>query len=380
MRLKEIETRLAELRDELEQDDANLEEINVEIDNLIEERANLVQQEEKQQRAKEINTVLNESKLVRSFVPETEKVYDESSPEYRNAFYKQLAKKEDAMGNVVPLFGEMTDEEKRAFTFTTQNTPILLPTSTKNMILELVESSNAILADLDINRFLAPYKVPRHIEIVAGDAQQMAEDAVPEGEEDKFDAVELIGVDFKKGIEVTANMKMQSISAFENWIVKHIIARLNHAANQYVYEQIDKGLADENKITTEAGVTANDLLTALSKVRGGNVKIYTGRKVIFTDLATIKDGQDRQIFYHEASNPLERGVIHGAVVKEDSSLPENVMYIGAPETIEANMFEEPNVVAMPQKGRMTWYDGFMKFDAALLDPKGFVKVTITPSV
>lgn len=380
MRLKEIETRLAELRDELEQDDANLEEINVEIDNLIEERANLVQQEEKQQRTKEINTVLNESKLVRSFVPEAEKVYDESSPEYRNAFYKQLAKKEDAMGNVVPLFGEMTDEEKRAFTFTTQNTPILLPTSTKNMILELVESSNAILADLDINRFLAPYKVPRHIEIVAGDAQQMAEDAVPEGEEDKFDAVELIGVDFKKGIEVTANMKMQSISAFENWIVKHIIARLNHAANQYVYEQIDKGLADENKITTEAGVTANDLLTALSKVRGGNVKIYTGRKVIFTDLATIKDGQDRQIFYHEASNPLERGVIHGAVVKEDSSLPENVMYIGAPETIEANMFEEPNVVAMPQKGRMTWYDGFMKFDAALLDPKGFVKVTITPSV
>lgn len=58
------------------------------------------------------------------------------SEEYRRAWLKNMA-----VRNGVPLLGEMSKEERAAFMATTANTPAVVPTTTMNRIIELVESS-----------------------------------------------------------------------------------------------------------------------------------------------------------------------------------------------------------------------------------------------
>lgn len=383
-RLKEIEKRMAQIRGEAQAEDADIDALNKELDELLEERKSILEKEENRKNL--MNKVIQNGRTVRNFIEdegEAEEEFDDSSPEYRTAFLKKIAVRQSADGTVIPMFGELTEREKRAFTFTTQNSTAVVPKATANKIVELVKSSSALYSDLNINRFSMPYSVARHIAIAEGDAEQLAEDVVPAEEKDTFDKIDIVGVDFKKGAKISQNMMIQSLDAFEMWLVNHIVKRLIHAANRYIYTVLDdttKGMKADQKFVTQNGLTDNDLLKYLGEVTGGNVRIYANRKTIFTYLATIREGDtsNKQLFFLPNEDPLVRGIIHGAMVKEESSLADNIMYIGAPEEIEANEFEEANVVAMPEKGRMTWFDGFMKFDCGLLDPEAFCKVTITP--
>ncbi len=384
-RLKEIEDRMAQIRGEAQLEGADIDALDKELDELIEERKTILDKEES--RKSLMNKVIQNGNTVRAFSKdegETEETFDYSSPEYRTAFLKKIAVRQQADGTIIPMLGELTEREKRAFTFTTQNSSAVVPKATANKIVELVKSSSALYSDLNINRFNMPYSVARHIAIEEGDAAKLNEDAVPAEEKDTFDKIDIVGVDFKKGAKISQNMMIQSLDAFEMWLVNHIVKRLIHAANGYIYTVLDdtvKGMKAAQKFTTKAGLTDNELLKYLGAVTGGNVRIYANRKTIFSYLATIREGEtsNKQLFFMANEDPLVRGIIHGAMVKEEASLADNIMYIGAPEEIEANEFEEANVVAMPEKGRMTWFDGFMKFDCGLLDPEAFAKVTITPA-
>ncbi len=384
-RLKEIEDRMAQIRGEAQLEGADIDALDKELDELIEERKTILDKEES--RKSLMNKVIQNGNTVRAFSKdegETEETFDYSSPEYRTAFLKKIAVRQQADGTIIPMLGELTEREKRAFTFTTQNSSAVVPKATANKIVELVKSSSALYSDLNINRFSMPYSVARHIAIEEGDAAKLNEDAVPAEEKDTFDKIDIVGVDFKKGAKISQNMMIQSLDAFEMWLVNHIVKRLIHAANGYIYTVLDdtvKGMKAAQKFNTKAGLTDNELLKYLGAVTGGNVRIYANRKTIFSYLATIREGEtsNKQLFFMANEDPLVRGIIHGAMVKEEASLADNIMYIGAPEEIEANEFEEANVVAMPEKGRMTWFDGFMKFDCGLLDPKAFAKVTITPA-
>lgn len=384
-RLKEIEDRMAQIRGEAQLEGADIDALDKELDELIEERKTILDKEES--RKSLMNKVIQNGNTVRAFSKdegETEETFDYSSPEYRTAFLKKIAVRQQADGTIIPMLGELTEREKRAFTFTTQNSSAVVPKATANKIVELVKSSSALYSDLNINRFSMPYSVARHIAIEEGDAAKLNEDAVPAEEKDTFDKIDIVGVDFKKGAKISQNMMIQSLDAFEMWLVNHIVKRLIHAANGYIYTVLDdtvKGMKAAQKFTTKAGLTDNELLKYLGAVTGGNVRIYANRKTIFSYLATIREGEtsNKQLFFMANEDPLVRGIIHGAMVKEEASLKDNIMYIGAPEEIEANEFEEANVVAMPEKGRMTWFDGFMKFDCGLLDPEAFAKVTITPA-
>lgn len=384
-RLKEIEDRMAQIRGEAQLEGADIDALDKELNELIEERKTILDKEES--RKSLMNKVIQNGNTVRAFSKdegETEETFDYSSPEYRTAFLKKIAVRQQADGTIIPMLGELTEREKRAFTFTTQNSSAVVPKATANKIVELVKSSSALYSDLNINRFSMPYSVARHIAIEEGDAAKLNEDAVPAEEKDTFDKIDIVGVDFKKGAKISQNMMIQSLDAFEMWLVNHIVKRLIHAANGYIYTVLDdtvKGMKAAQKFTTKAGLTDNELLKYLGAVTGGNVRIYANRKTIFSYLATIREGEtsNKQLFFMANEDPLVRGIIHGAMVKEEASLADNIMYIGAPEEIEANEFEEANVVAMPEKGRMTWFDGFMKFDCGLLDPEAFAKVTITPA-
>ena len=95
------------------------------------------------------------------------------SPVYRRAWLKNMAVRDG-----VHLFGELTQEERAAFTVTTANTGAVVPTQTMNRIIELVESMSPMYDDANKTNMTMGFGVPRHKAIVQGDAKGVAEAAV----------------------------------------------------------------------------------------------------------------------------------------------------------------------------------------------------------
>ena len=297
------------------------------------------------------------------------------SPEYRTAWLKKMAVRDG-----VALFGELTEAENRAYTHTTANTGAVVPTAVMNRIVELVESNYPIYADATKDSMVSGFQIPRHTAIAAGDAAATNEGAANSDEQDTFDYLPLSGVEIKKHIVISRKMKWQSISAFEDWVVKHIAERIGVAKETRILSQLNDatyGIAAANIQTgvecSDAGIRAN-----LSLVRGTGAKvIYANAYTIWNILAAIHDDAGNKAFIPSPqSDPVTKGVVYGYTVKEDSNLADKVMYAGAPSLILANNFEDLFINrAMDPKTFEDIIAGYSLFDAGLEHPQGFVKVT-----
>ena len=297
------------------------------------------------------------------------------SAEYRTAWLKKMAVRDG-----VALFGELTDAENRAYTHTTANTGAVVPTEVMNRIVELVESNYPIYADAEKSNMVSGFQIPRHSAIAAGDAAATNEGVANSDEQDTFDYLPLSGVEIKKHIVISRKMKWQSISAFEDWVVKHIADRIGVAKETRILSQLNDatyGIAAANIQTgvecSDAGIRAN-----LSLVRGnGNKVIYANAYTIWNILAAIHDDAGNKAFIPSPqSDPVTKGVVYGYTVKEDSNLADKVMYAGAPSLILANNFEDLFINrAMDPKTFEDIIAGYSLFDAGIENPLGFVKVT-----
>ena len=224
------------------------------------------------------------------------------------------------------------------------------------------------------------FQIPRHTAIAAGDAAATNEGVANSDEQDTFDYLPLSGVEIKKHIVISRKMKWQSISAFEDWVVKHIADRIGVAKETRILSQLNDatyGIAAANIQTgvecSDAGIRAN-----LSLVRGTGAKvIYANAYTIWNILAAITDGAGNKAFIPSPqSDPVTKGVVYGYTVKEDSNLADKVMYAGAPSLILANNFEDLFINrAMDPKTFEDIIAGYSLFDAGIENPLGFVKVT-----
>lgn len=212
-RMKEIEARLSEISAELENDGADIDALELEVRNLKTEKAE-IEKAEKRNRVKDAVSQGSAGEVVKRFHSDmgTEKRYDASSPEYRSAWLKNLAV--DAKGN--KIFGDMTKEERAAFTFTTANTGEVVPTEILNRIVTLIDNDSPIYDDSYKTNFRYGFSVPRLTDIAAGDAKNVSEGAANDDEQDNFDSIDLPGVEIKKHIVMSRKMQFQSIQAFED--------------------------------------------------------------------------------------------------------------------------------------------------------------------
>ena len=315
--------------------------------------------------------------IIMSNMPETQekRTYDASSPEYRSAWLKEMA-----VRNGVHLFGEMTEEERTAFTHTTANTGSVVPTAIMNRIVELVESNYPIYADASKDSMISGFGIPRHKTIEQGDAAATSEGVANDDEQDTFDLLPLSGVELKKHIVISRKMKWQSIQAFEDWMVKHISERIGVAKEGRILAQLvdaTYGIAAANIAT---GVEASDanIRAKLGLVRGtGNKVLYANAYTIWNIIAGINDGAGNKAFIPSPqADPVTKGVVYGYTVKEDNNLSDKVILAGAPGLILANNFEDLFINhAMDPKTFEDIVAGYSLFDAGLENPLGFVKVT-----
>ena len=192
MRIKEIEARLAAIKQEIEQRGdamtaAEIDALEKETTQLTEERAGLIAAAEKRNGILD-NIAKGAGVVIRTFQQTdnnrgaTTPDNPSATPEYRSAWLKNIA-----VRSGISLLGDMSAEERAAFTATTANSAAVVPPATLNMIIDLVESMSPMLEDAEHSGMTSGFGVPRRKSIKAGDAKGVAEGTANDDEENEFD-------------------------------------------------------------------------------------------------------------------------------------------------------------------------------------------------
>lgn len=379
MMASELDTATEEIRSHMDDQDADLANFSEALDWINERRQQLADAETRRQElanriAAGAGTVLRRS----AATPAAQTEYNAGSPEYRRAYLKNLAVRDG-----VHLFGEMSPEERQAFTFLTSNSQPVVPTEMMNRIVELVESQYPMYQDATKSYMTSGFQIPRHKAINQGDAAATQEAVANDDEQDTFDLLDLAGVEIKKHLVISRKMKWQSLDAFGAWVEQHIAERIGVAKERQILTRLDAvatGIAAANVVTavptTDAGIRG-----ALAKIRGTGAKVvYANNLTIWNIFAGINDGAGNKAFIPSpTADPTSTGVLYGFKVREDMNLADNVAYFGIPRYLLANDFETLFLNhALDPKTFEDIVGGYSLFDAGLENPLAFVKVTFAP--
>lgn len=389
-----VEQRMAQIRTEMNDPNADIDALSGEVDALEERRNALRQQAEARSHlASRIasgqtgNPIRNLNTLTPNAEPEQR--YTISSPEYRTAWLKNLA----VRSNGQRIFGELTEVEQRAFTFATteQGLAPLVPTDIMNRIVELVESDSPMLDDAEVTSMTRGFGVPRHKSIDAGDAKGVPEGTANEDEEDTFDLITMDGIEIKKHVVITRKMQFQSISAFEDWLVTHLSDRIRVAKERLIMARLDGTAPEAGDAMPITAIAAENVLTgqgyddaairaifAKIKTRGAKV-VYANNATIWNKFAGMESTKGDKLFTPNSMvDPIVQGRMYGAEVKVDDNLPDNVAYFGVKKAVKANNFDDLTIhSAIEPKTMNTIITAYALFDAALEHPESFVKATFT---
>ena len=368
-RIKEIEKRLAAIRQEAQQEGADLDALTKEANELQTERNALLETAEKR------NNLLKQvaggelGTVVRTAPEENpkEKRYGADSPEYRTAFLKNLAGK------------ELTVEERAAFTHTTANTANVLPTTMLNQIWDLVSKQHCIMGDITLYRTGTILEVVKHTAIAAGKAGKVSENAAATDEQNTFAKVTLSGNDFAKTVKISYAMAAMSIDALEAYLVNEISAQLGEALADDVISTVKTGVAAANKVTTASTteVTYKELVKAFGLLeRATAINIYVNYATLYNQLVSMTDTTGRPLFQPNMQAGA-MGVLLGGTVKIEESLGAGEILIGDSKKIVYNMVQDIMVETDRDIGTHTHiYSGYARGEGALIDDKAFSLVTL----
>lgn len=383
MTIEQINARLAEIRTLCDDPNADLDALTKEAKELIAKRNQLNAAIEQRNSLRNMvaggagDLIAGQSFPAGGTAHQAEQ-RGRDSMEYRNAWLRHMAR--DNQGNM--LLGDMTVEERAAFTFTTANTGAVVPTMILEQIVELIRSTSPLLADSTPSNFTRGFGVPRHKSIKAGDAEVTAEGAAPANdEEDVFDLLPLDGEEIKKTIEMSKKMQIQSIEAFATWISTNLAERIRAAKERLIIVRLEDeavGIAAGNK--PAAAALSDDLVrSAFALLDANGVRsVYANSATIWNKIAGLTNEKGEKLFVpNSMEDPVVQGRIYGAAVKLDTEVPDNVVYIGVGKSILTNDFDELEVVpSVEPKTLKRIYTGYSLFDAGLSNPKAFAKLTL----
>lgn len=303
MRIKEIEARLAAIKQEIEQRGAEMtaaeiDALEQETSQLTEERAGLIAAAEK--RSGILNTIAQGAGVVsRSFTQQT--VTEENddpvaSPEYRSAWLKQLRR--------LPL----SDAEKRAYSNVTGAGAEVIPTQTANEIISKIKTLAPMLNEVTLLHVKGAVKFA--VEGTNNDAAIHAENAAITAAADTFTTVTLTGYEIIKLVQISDTVMTMSIAAFESWIVNMLseaIARkiedlLINGTGTNQPKGIDKAntWGDTNSVSVgaSASLTAANVQALIGLLNAGydrNAKFAMSKKTLFTDFMPLQDNSKNHI-------------------------------------------------------------------------------------
>ena len=374
-RLKEIETRMAEIKSEVDSiDDINkVEELNKEVEALREERKLIEETQKHENIAKELEEKsLKATEIVIENKEEkkmNEKRFDLSSKEYRSAWAKKL------MGLSEDKF---TEDELRALgdavttTATTfvassadaqgvNNGGLFIPTSVRTELLDLISEQSPIFND--IRKLQVSGNIDLPYLYSADDANWYAEltDTVNEGME--FKNLQLTGWELAKDIVITWKLEEMAVESFIAFILDELAQKMGKALiNAVIYGDgnnkptgITNGLVP---ITT--GTTVIERI--LNTYKGLSADARVGAKVYISTNVNLE-----VVSYKDQNNnyPFLAGVpsVSGFKIEVDPYLTNDDIVAGNMRNYILNEVTAPRVdKEKTVKGRKTIYGGYAIYD------------------
>ena len=327
MRLDEINTRLAAIQTELETATGEqLTALEAEVAQLTAERQQLMNEAQTRQQLRAnvaaglVGTV-TEHHEEETNMPNT-RTFTLDSEEYRSAFLRNLRGE------------DMSDVERRAFTFLTTNTAAPLPTVMQNRIIDLIGEEHPIVADVDTLASGTSISIPVATSIAA-DAGKTAEGATANEMEITMSNVELSGDDYTANIELSYKMAAMAIPAFETYLVGKIAERLGAKLAEGIVAEIKAKVAAGNKF--ETGINYANICAgfgALKRVK--KPVVYGTREAVFNKLVGMVDSNKRPIFQQPITAEAA-GHLLGAVIKYEDAVGAGELLIGDPKKYLQNV-------------------------------------------
>lgn len=289
-----------------------------------------------------------------------ERTFTAASEEYRSAFLRYLRGE------------DMSDVERRAFTFLTTNTAAPLPEVMQNRIIDLIGEAHPIVADVYTMASNAAITIPVAKSIDA-DAGKTDEGAASNELQITFDDINLSGEDYTANVKMSYKMRNMAIPAFEDFLVTKIAERLGSKIAAGIVANIKAGIAEANNIAT--GVNYANICAGFGELkRVGTVIVYGTRKGVYNKLVGMVDGNKRPIF-QQPITAAAAGAILGAVIKFDDAIGDTELLIGDPKKYLQNVVAP--VVIESDKDLDTHqfvYSGYTCQEGVLTDDKAFAVV------
>lgn len=369
---------LTEIRSRMNDEDADLANLDQAVD-WIEERRTALREAEQRRAQLRSRIAGGEGAVVRSLnMDNSPRTYSADSPEYRTGLLRHL------------LGQEMSREERDAVTYvattgdTTNGAANVLPTTMLNSIWDLMEEQHAILGDITMYRTGTIMEIAVRTGITQGDAATVNENAANDDEINTFAKVTLSGKDFSKHVELSYAMQRMSLDAFEAFLVSEIAARMGAALAADVMAQINTDYASSTNAVNSAAVKKlafTDVAGAMALLENANGQcvVYGKRATIFNYLVGMVDTTGRPIFQVNAQEGQE-GTLIGCPVKVEDAAAANVLWIGFPKNVVGNMIQDIMVESDKDiKKHVVIHSGYARFECKLIADKSFVKLTVKQS-
>lgn len=371
-RLKEIETRMAQIRSEVDstEDITKVEELKKEVEALKEERKAI----EETKKQKEIAEKLEEKSLDAKEITKEErkmeeKKFDLSSKEYRSAWAKKLMNlSEDkftpeelrALGDAVTTT-DTTFVASAADTQGINNGGLFIPTTVRSELMEIISKKSPIFNDVRKLQVAGNIDLPYLFE--ADDAEWYTETTDTKNEGQEYRNLQLTGWELAKDIVITWKLEEMAVESFISFILDELAEKMGKALIKAVIygdgnnkpTGVINGLTP---VTTGANAIERILNTykALSEDAREGAKVYISTNVNL-DIISYKDNNNNYPFL--AGIPAVSGlnVVVDPYLTNDDIVAGNMRYYILNEVISPRVEKERTV-----KGRKTTYGGYAIYD------------------
>lgn len=365
-RIKEIEKRMAEIAEELNNPDADVDALANEVDTLQEEKRKLMEIAEK--RKKTLENVVNSTNVVES--EEIDARRKDENREYRTAFLKRL------------LGQNLNDAEERALALT--GTSGALPVSTSEEIIKKISQRAPMLEEITLLH--VPGQVKFAVEGTKSSGSVHTENATINGDADTLISVSLGGYEITKLIQISKSVERMSINAFEEWLIDMISDMVAEKIEDLIFNgsgtNEPKGI---NKITYTSGtnavqvakdaeITANNIRSLIALLPGGydsGAKFFMQKKTLFGRIMGLQDNSKHELVKCDNG----KYYIYGYEVKLSDKAPANELILGNAKKYVGNLSEEIEVHAdFDINSNSNKYLGCAIFDGKPAIEEAFVKL------
>lgn len=361
MRIDEINTRLAAIEGEIEHASGEaLSALEAEVESLTNERNRIMAEVQTRQ---QLRANIAAGRVTGNIIERNEeenimeRTFTLESEEYRSAFLRHLRGE------------DMSDIERRAFTFLTTNTAAPLPTVMQNRIIDLIGEAHPIVADVYTMPSGSAISIPV-AKTIEADAGTSTEGAAANELQITFDDVNLSGEDYTANVKLSYKMQHMAIHAFEDYLITQIAARLGAKLATAIVTNIKNGMAAANKIAT--GVNYANVCAGFGELkRVGRVVVYGTRKGVYNKLVGMVDESKRPIF-QQSINEGAAGALLGATIKFEDAVGDTELLIGDPKKYLQNVVAP--VIIETDKDLDTHqvvYSGYTCQEGTLTDDKAF---------